>query len=60
MSKKLATRKSAKKAAPSPVSAVTVVMETPDTQLSYDEMLTELEAIVSEAGVRLAQEEASL
>lgn len=61
MSKKLATRKSTKKAAPSPVAAVAIVTATAEPELSYDEMLNELEAIVIEADVRLtemAEEEA--
>lgn len=58
MSKKSAAKRNEKKAvAPA---AVAVVLETAACELSFDEMLTELEAIVSEAGVRLAEEEASL
>lgn len=56
MSKKSSTKKTAKKA----VSAVVVSTTTADVELSYDEMLNELEAIVVEADVRLAEEEASL
>lgn len=56
MSKKSSTKKTAKKA----VSAVVVATTTADVELSYDEMLNELEAIVVEANVRLAEEEASL
>lgn len=60
MSKKLATRKSTKKATPSPVEAVAIVTATAESELSYDEMLNELEAIVIDADARLAEEEASL
>ncbi|BCG10924.1 hypothetical protein BADSM9389_36190 [Buttiauxella agrestis] len=56
VSKKSSTKKTAKKA----VSAVVVATTTADIELSYDEMLNELEAIVVEADVRLAEEEASL
>ncbi|OAT15097.1 hypothetical protein M979_4045 [Buttiauxella noackiae ATCC 51607] len=56
MSKKPSTKKATKKA----VSAVVVEATTADAGLSYDEMLNELEAIVVEADVRLAEEEASL
>jgi hypothetical protein len=56
VSKKSSTKKAAKKA----VSAVVVATTTADVELSYDEMLNELEAIVVEADVRLAEEEASL
>jgi hypothetical protein len=56
VSKKSSTKKTAKKA----VSAVVVATTTADVELSYDEMLNELEAIVVEADVRLAEEEASL
>jgi hypothetical protein len=56
VSKKPSTKKTAKKA----VSAVVVATTTADVELSYDEMLNELEAIVVEADVRLAEEEASL
>jgi hypothetical protein len=58
VSKKSAAKRNEKKAV-SPA-AVAIVLETAACELSYDEMLTELEAIVSEAGVRLAEEEASL
>lgn len=60
MSKKLATRKSTKKAASSPAPEVAIVATISGCELSFDEMLSELEAIVSEADVRLAEEEASL
>lgn len=60
MSKKLATRKSTKKAVSSPVAAAAIITATAESELSYDQMLNELEAIVIEADVRLAEEEASL
>ncbi|WP_418230287.1 hypothetical protein [Buttiauxella izardii] len=55
MSKKPSNKKAAKKAVP----AVAVATTTAEVELSYDEMLNELEAIVVEADVRLAEEEAS-
>ncbi|HEY2455488.1 MAG TPA: hypothetical protein VGI71_23290 [Scandinavium sp.] len=58
MSKKSAAKRNEKK--PVSPTAIAVVMGTTACELNYDEMLTELEAIVSEAGVRLAKEEASL
>ncbi|MCT4714733.1 hypothetical protein MUA01_07055 [Enterobacteriaceae bacterium H18W14] len=36
------------------------VMATAEPELSYDDMLSELEAIVSEADMRLVEEETSL
>ena len=60
MSKKQAARKSKKKAALSHAPEVAVVKAASDCELSFDEMLNELEAIVTEADVRLAEEEASL
>lgn len=59
MSKKSTAKRHEKKTVPAAV-ATTVVATSLETELSYDEMLTELEAIVSEAGVRLAEEEATL
>ena len=68
MSKKQAARKSKKKAALSHAPEVAVV-HAPEVavvkaasgcELSFDEMLNELEAIVTEADMRLAEEEASL
>nr|WP_255459309.1 hypothetical protein [Buttiauxella sp. A111] len=56
----MATRKSTKKATPSPVAAVAIVTATAKSELSYDEMLNELEAIVIDADARLAEEEATL
>jgi len=56
VSKKPSNKKAAKKAVP----AVAVATTTDEVELSYDEMLNELEAIVVEADVRLAEEEASL
>lgn len=58
MSKKSTARKNSLKAVQSPLPAVAV--KTAATELSYDEMLSELEAIVIEADVRLAEEEVSL
>jgi len=60
VSKKLATRKSTKKAIQSPVTAAAIITATAESELSFDQMLNELEAIVIEADVRLAEEEASL
>ncbi len=59
MSKKSTTRKNNKKVAQSPLSAAAVSTRA-EPELSYDDMLSELEAIVSEADVRLAEEEVSL
>ncbi|WMY76799.1 hypothetical protein RHD99_20850 [Buttiauxella selenatireducens] len=56
----MATRKSTKKATPSPVAAAAIVTATAESELSYDEMLNELEAIVIDADARLAEEEATL
>ena len=59
MSKKSTTRKNSKKVVQLTSSAAAV--STPaESELSYDDMLSELEAIVSEADVRLAEEEVSL
>lgn len=58
MSKKSTARKNSPKAVQSPLPAVAV--NTAATELSYDQMLSELEAIVIEADVRLAEEEVSL
>lgn len=60
MSKKSTAKRHEKKAAPVAVAATTVVATAFETEMSYDDMLTELEAIVSEAGVRLAEEEGTL
>ncbi|NIY49656.1 hypothetical protein [Cedecea colo] len=59
MSKKATTRKHSKKVVQSTSSAAAVTSAV-ESELSYDDMLSELEAIVSEADVRLAEEEASL
>lgn len=59
MSKKATARKDSKRAAQLASSAAAV--STPaESELSYDDMLSELEAIVSEADVRLAEEEGAL
>lgn len=59
MNKKSNNRKNSKKVVQS---AAPVVAETKsaETELSYDEMLSELEAIISEADVRLAEDETVL
>ena len=59
MNKKSATRKNSKKVVQSPLSAAALSTRA-EPELSYDDMLSELEAIVSEADVRLAEEEISL
>ncbi|WP_435947044.1 hypothetical protein [Dryocola sp. BD586] len=58
MSKKSTTRKNGKKVVRSAAPAAATASA--EAELSYDEMLSELEAIVSEADVRLAEEEAVL
>ncbi|MEW7313412.1 hypothetical protein AB1E22_12035 [Buttiauxella gaviniae] len=55
MSKKSIAKHREKKAA-----QATVTATHEQAELSYDEMLTELEAIVIEADVRLAEEEGTL
>ncbi|MGB7803569.1 hypothetical protein [Buttiauxella sp.] len=42
------------------MAAAAIITATAESELSYDQMLNELEAIVIEADVRLAEEEASL
>lgn len=59
MSKK-STAKRNEKIALQPAVAATVVATNPQAEMSYNDMLTELEAIVSEADIRLAEEEGSL
>ncbi|EAM7072663.1 hypothetical protein R5D33_001050 [Salmonella enterica] len=52
------SKKSAKKHQPAVKPAVQEAMSAP-VPLGYEEMLTELEAIVADAEVRLAEEEAA-
>lgn len=59
MGKKSSVKKSVKKVMPSTVAPVAVTATT-ESQLSYDEMLSELEAIVSDADIRLTEEETRL
>jgi hypothetical protein len=59
VSKKSTAKRNEKKAL-QPAVAATVVATNPQAEMSYDDMLTELEAIVSEADIRLAEEEGSL
>lgn len=57
MRNKDTTRKNDKKAVRSTAPAV-VATPTPESELSYEDMLSELEAIVNEADTRLAEEAA--
>lgn len=59
MSKKTSVSRNRKKAAPLTTAAVAGTT-TAAAELSFDEMLSELEAIVSEADTRLAEEVISL
>ncbi|WP_435928894.1 hypothetical protein [Dryocola sp. BD613] len=59
MSKKATTRNNSRQAAQLTSSAAAVSAPA-ESELSYDDMLSELEAIVSDADVRLADEEVSL
>lgn len=59
MNKKSNNRKNSKKVVQS-ASPVVAETKSAEAELSYDEMLSELEAIVSEADVRLAEEETVL
>lgn len=59
MSKKPSASKSRKKAVQSSIAAA-VITPAAAPEMSYDEMLSELEAIVSEANLRQAEEEVSL
>ncbi|MCE0801213.1 hypothetical protein LVQ79_15470 [Buttiauxella sp. A2-C1_F] len=59
MSKKSTAKRNEKKVL-QPAVAATVVATNPQAEMSYDDMLTELEAIVSEADLRLAEEEGTL
>lgn len=63
MSKKLSAKRNGKKAQQPAIAATTAavaITAAAESELSFDEMLSELEAIVSEAGSRLTEEETSL